>query len=292
MCRLGEGASSALPTASKPHATSDSKDAGATVAEAEPGSPALSGLKEPRRLHDNSSPPLLSTYDEPIRRVVEDMREQRMSLCQSLRQYVFVHRAIIEGALMIVDEENRREAEERKQVPERAVDVGVGVEDKASGRTSSANTDRKASGSSRGHELPLLLPEARGMVLDGYTAAGLASGPGIGLGVGLGRSAVISSDLGRERDGEFVWKPTGLEAFAENANAGPGTIETIVEGVVSSPPTVALPRSKRGASPTELTMVGLDGGVLLTKRPSVKRRQRTSDGEQFEAIALAPPGPQ
>ena len=73
-------------------------------------------LKEPRKLHGDASPPLLSSYDEPIRRVVEDMREQRMSLCQSLRQYVFVHRAIIEGALMIVDEENRREAEERGEV--------------------------------------------------------------------------------------------------------------------------------------------------------------------------------
>jgi len=39
------------------------------------------------------------------------MREQRMSLCQSLRQYVFVHRAIIEGSLMIVDEEKEREKE-------------------------------------------------------------------------------------------------------------------------------------------------------------------------------------
>jgi len=28
-----------------------------------------------------------------------------MSLCQSLRQYVFVHRAVIEGVLMLVDEE-------------------------------------------------------------------------------------------------------------------------------------------------------------------------------------------
>lgn len=55
-----------------------------------------------------SSPPTppspLSTFDEPIRQVLEDMREQRMSLCQSLRQYVFVHLAIVEGALDIVDE--------------------------------------------------------------------------------------------------------------------------------------------------------------------------------------------
>ena len=36
------------------------------------------------------------------------MREQRMSLCQSLRQYVFVHNAIIEGALQITDEEKSR----------------------------------------------------------------------------------------------------------------------------------------------------------------------------------------
>jgi tyrosine-protein phosphatase 2/3 len=48
---------------------------------------------------------LLSTLDEPIHRVIEDMREQRMSLCQSLRQYVFVHRAVIEGVLMSVDAE-------------------------------------------------------------------------------------------------------------------------------------------------------------------------------------------
>jgi len=34
-----------------------------------------------------------------------------MSLCQSLRQYVFVHRAIIEGSLMILDEEKEREKE-------------------------------------------------------------------------------------------------------------------------------------------------------------------------------------
>ena len=60
----------------------------------------------PRQLHDDRhSPVLLSTLDEPIHRVIEDMREQRMSLCQSLRQYVFVHRAVIEGVMMWVDEE-------------------------------------------------------------------------------------------------------------------------------------------------------------------------------------------
>ncbi|TFY57587.1 hypothetical protein EVJ58_g6930, partial [Rhodofomes roseus] len=63
----------------------------------------------PRRLHTDLSPPLVSTYDEPIRRVIEDMREQRMSLCQSLRQYVFVYRAVIEGTLMIIDQEREKE---------------------------------------------------------------------------------------------------------------------------------------------------------------------------------------
>jgi len=67
---------------------------------------------DPRAMFpDDETPPLLSTFGEPIRRILEDMREQRMSLCQSLRQYVFVHRAIIEGSLMIVDEEKEREKE-------------------------------------------------------------------------------------------------------------------------------------------------------------------------------------
>jgi protein tyrosine phosphatase len=67
---------------------------------------------DPREIFvDEETPPMLSTFGEPIRRILEDMREQRMSLCQSLRQYVFVHRAIIEGSLMIVDEEKEREKE-------------------------------------------------------------------------------------------------------------------------------------------------------------------------------------
>lgn len=61
--------------------------------------------KLPRKLDDlRGSPPMPSAFTEPIREVLEDMREQRMSLCQSLRQFVFAHLAIIKGALDLVDE--------------------------------------------------------------------------------------------------------------------------------------------------------------------------------------------
>lgn len=63
---------------------------------------------EPRELNGDDSPPVLSSLEEPLRQILEDMRKQRMSLCQSLRQYVFVHTAIIEGALVVAEEERKR----------------------------------------------------------------------------------------------------------------------------------------------------------------------------------------
>nr|QDK64586.1 tyrosine protein phosphatase PTP3 [Ganoderma lucidum] len=164
-------------------------------------------LKEPRKLHGDASPPLLSSYDEPIRRVVEDMREQRMSLCQSLRQYVFVHRAIIEGALMIVDEEKRREAEER-------------------------------------------LAHADGLVGSELPRKRRSSAPDS-----------TSEGEGDEEQGER----TELEIDTAHLGVGLGT------------------RAKRGASPTELTKEAIDGGVLLTKRPSLKKHGRQKMGE-FEPL--------
>ncbi|EJT98867.1 hypothetical protein DACRYDRAFT_96213 [Dacryopinax primogenitus] len=57
------------------------------------------------RAHPSRTPtPLSSMHPDPIQQVLEDMREQRMSLCQSLTQYVFCHRAICEGAIGIARE--------------------------------------------------------------------------------------------------------------------------------------------------------------------------------------------
>lgn len=78
---------------------------------------AAADLKPPRPLHGMVTPPPLSSFDNPIYEIIQDMRKQRMSLCQSLRQYIFVHAAILEGALMIVDEERQRE-EKRKRAGE------------------------------------------------------------------------------------------------------------------------------------------------------------------------------
>ncbi|KAH9920557.1 uncharacterized protein BXZ73DRAFT_104682 [Epithele typhae] len=201
-----------------------------TIPVAEPSPP----LRDPRKLHSDSSPPLLSTYDEPIRRVIEDMREQRMSLCQSLRQYVFVHRAIIEGSLMVVDEEKRQakrhanphpqpsqQAPQHTQHPPQPLNLGT-------------------------HHATLSLPR-------------LAS-PFAPDTAGSAQSASPARALSKKRS---VGDVNGDSTF--DAGASPG-------------------RPKRGASPTELLKEGLDGAVLLTKRPSLKRQGR--DGAN-----VPPPGP-
>ncbi|KIJ45249.1 hypothetical protein M422DRAFT_251429 [Sphaerobolus stellatus SS14] len=92
-------------TSSVPLSVESSRSTSPTAAELLQGVDMAFDYTNPRRLHNNASPKLLSHYTEPVRCILEDMREQRMSLCQSLRQYVFVHRAIIEGALEIVDDE-------------------------------------------------------------------------------------------------------------------------------------------------------------------------------------------
>ncbi|KAI8983176.1 hypothetical protein BD414DRAFT_578793 [Trametes punicea] len=237
--RMGGESSAAQSGKSSTNSSETTKPASESTVRTGPPSP---DLKEPRKLHDDSSPPLLSTYDEPIRRVIEDMREQRMSLCQSLRQYVFVHRAIIEGALMIVDEEKRREVEEE--------DMQRANPGKTQPDPGNLTQERRAS-------VPAVPP------LQGQTAPqdGM-QGPTRGSRLG---SPFSASDGERE-----VARKRSVPEFA--------VANTIIEGVVSPSNSVPSPgRPKRVASPTELTKEDVEGGVLLTKRPSVKRRQRRSD---------------
>ncbi|KAF9457471.1 hypothetical protein BDZ94DRAFT_1301884 [Collybia nuda] len=172
--------------------------------------------KEPRMLHkDIHSPVRLSTYEEPIWEVVQDMREQRMSLCQSLRQYVFVHAAIIEGALMIVDEECEKEKEYTEKGDMDATVPVLGIQ--VSGNT--------------GHE--------------GYFSFGAQATTHLNFATPL---------------------PLALPPMAV-ARTTPYAYATPNDGSSVSSST-----GKRGASPTELLKEGKKGEVLLSKRPSIKRK--------------------
>jgi tyrosine-protein phosphatase 2/3 len=153
--------------------------------------------KEPRPLHEDHTPPVLTTLGDPIWEVIQDMREQRMSLCQSLRQYVFVHAAIIEGALMVIDEER---------------EIAEGLKP----RTRSSKADQESSPTS-----PVFTdaqPPLRVQPTHPYSheIASIASSSSMSIG-------------------------------------------------------------KRGASPTELTKEDKEGDVMLSKRPSIKRKQRSGD---------------
>jgi tyrosine-protein phosphatase 2/3 len=143
--------------------------------------------KDPRPMHRPDSPRLLSSCDEPLWEVVQDMREQRMSLCQSLRQYVFVHAAVIEGALMVVDEEKE-----------------------ALGADNVEKLIRQQSGSSHSNAVP-------------------AAGP-----------VFVYNDI----------------LTASSSSHG-----------------------KRVASPTELLKEDKMGELRMSKRPSIKRKQRSHDNE-------------
>lgn len=184
------------------------------------GHPRVFDYAQPRRLHQDLSPPLLSTYDEPIRRVIEDMREQRMSLCQSLRQYVFVYRAVIEGTLMIVDEE--RQKEEGMQL---SPDVAYGFQ----GILARERLDINAEG-------PTHSPDYAHSASSGVPAAS------------------------RERD------PSRKRIVFDYMRE---------DGAIDGAHAPMLPgRAKRGASPTELQKEDVQGGAMLTKRPSIKRTMR------------------
>ena len=223
-----------------------------TISTMKPTTTSTFEYPQPRPLHDDSSPPLLSTYDEPIRRVIEDMREQRMSLCQSLRQYVFVHRAIIEGALVIVDEERKRGEERRRKREEWKVSIQTVL-----------------GGGGVGSGVP-------------------GEGGGAGGGAGGGPDIVPSEDItGRRKHGLGSSSNTGngkSEDIPPSGSATFTTTTTTTTTMTNSTTMVSPGRPKRGASPTELLHEGTKGEVRLIKRPSVKRKGRSSDEDSERAL--------
>ncbi|KAF9056400.1 hypothetical protein BJ165DRAFT_1433114 [Panaeolus papilionaceus] len=158
--------------------------------------------KQPRPLNTSKTPTSLATFDEPIWEVIQDMREQRMSLCQSLRQYVFVHAAIIEGALMVIDEEQ---------------EIAGGLRPQQS-YSASSDIDHSRSSPSKRRS-------------------------------GKGSSRSCSTSSRRSRKAGHPYAMTDSGSVASSTSTG-----------------------KRGASPTELLKEGKEGEVMLSKRPSVKRR--------------------
>jgi tyrosine-protein phosphatase 2/3 len=207
---------------------------------------------EPRKLHGNVSPPVLSTYNEPIRRVIEDMREQRMSLCQSLRQYVFVHRAIIEGALRIVDQEKRRAERDITHQPFMAPseDVEMPLQVSTAGSQSSPSPSPAAM-----QGITLLRKSARDSTNSPISptpirAPGLNRVEGLGFGSGLEEGGARSSPLS-----QVISVDAPMDAVSASGSFSP--------------------RAKRQASPAELILEDATGERRLTKRASIKRRAVT-----------------
>ncbi|EGO02818.1 hypothetical protein SERLA73DRAFT_70304 [Serpula lacrymans var. lacrymans S7.3] len=199
--------------------------------------------KLPRALHSDLSPPLLSSFDDPIWTVVLDMREQRMSLCQSLRQYVFVHAAVIEGALMVMDEERGLWGSGSEGSPGASVGGSEGrrsdVED-IPGRgayfPAESSMEISAVGKSDSYQ-------GRTHSVSGVFSGGMVSGASSVSGGGGGKK-------------------------------GPPASASSSSGLSSSPS-----KGKRVASPTELLKEDKAGEVSLAKRPSIKRKPGSSDGK-------------
>ncbi|KXN89809.1 Tyrosine-protein phosphatase 1 [Leucoagaricus sp. SymC.cos] len=229
-------------------------------------------FKRPRPLHGTATPPNLTLFEEPVFEVVQDMREQRMSLCQSLRQYVFVHAAILEGALMIVDEE-RELVKERKR--ERTVEM--------SGLKIESERQEKAVISSR--VVPL---EA--------TVSGRSDAGGI----------VPSQSVQDEGEGyfaNFISQPPTIFGLSNEDSVDESAMESVFSprprvpaGLVFPPaiPVVQRPRhsvldarfGKRSTSPSDYFRdrggpLSLDDDAGLFKRPSVKRKQPSGEAGEI-----------
>ena len=189
---------------------------------------------------------------------------------------------------MIVDEEKRRAEEGRR------ADKGIGTRDGGEPRASQV----VGSGGARAAPVQLVSSKSADLA-PGAQATNAFSSQALRLGSPFSPSfadARSSSSIGgggelsRKRSApessldDHVKALTSMSMSAPTAAAAVPDLEVDTTNLsmgFSSPG-----RAKRGASPTELLMEDVDGGVLLTKRPSLKRhgRQGTGDGEMFQSL--------
>ncbi|KAG6371575.1 hypothetical protein JVT61DRAFT_9285 [Boletus reticuloceps] len=200
--------------------------------------------KLPRELHSDLSPPPISSFTEPICAVIQDMREQRMSLCQSLRQYVFVHAAIIEGALRIVDEE-------------RELWGYSGTSDDAS--------------SAEGEPRAIIREDGR-WPWDSEAEA-WASRADV---VAMMPKPEHGSILQRTRSLHTMTQPSNAWGLKGNNKCSLSLGPTSSSSSVSSPS-----KGKRAPSPTELLREDKTGALTLNKRPSIHRKRTSEEGDRF-----------
>ncbi|WWC69963.1 uncharacterized protein I206_103907 [Kwoniella pini CBS 10737] len=86
------------------------------------------------------SPSPITEMPNPVASVLEGMRVQRMSLVQSLRQYLFVHRAIIHSYLHILDEENGHHGTTNDRSRSRSKSLSAGLSGSSFNTTKSNST--------------------------------------------------------------------------------------------------------------------------------------------------------
>lgn len=196
----------------------------------------------PRPLHAEGSPLPLSSSKDPIWALVQDMREQRMSLCQSLRQYVFVHKTIIEGALMVLDEETGSGT--NGDVFASSIDVSRIRDRVVPPRTAPSRFSSQPTRSSQSR------------------SSSVSS-----------RRFPSTSPSQRRRKGSSsrCQSPSPTESSSSRHPIPPLLFQQALS--MESLPSAASSHGKRSASPTELRKEGMQGETLLSKRPSMKRKR-------------------
>ncbi|EIW86338.1 hypothetical protein CONPUDRAFT_68880 [Coniophora puteana RWD-64-598 SS2] len=220
--------------------------------------------KLPRTLHSELSPPLLSSYDDPICTVVQDMREQRMSLCQSLRQYVFVHAAVIEGALMLADEERELYGDSTTSDSSPGGPISSGMSSWGGPRKNDEVEVTKAGSWFAAAIIPDNEPERKTAIRHRVQSFPPRRS--------LAGSPASSSNGGGMPGTTLKSSGSGVSGSFGSGSKGSG---------MSSTPSYG----KRRASPTELPKEDKTGSTSLAKRPSIKRRTHGSEDSvaEFEA---------